>query len=813
MSSSNQPGFQGVRARHPLQTIPFRGGAVTKVDPGQLQAGYYSMVSNLRQRHPGMEQRKGQEPLHTTPDSTNKVLSLYGFSKGRRTENHLLAQMSDGDILDATALPPAVTAGAFGPEIFSGSANQIPGAWSNLMDILVHSNGIDQHQLWPGNLSYVGKFIVYKSASALPDVPGIGEDYSDKVADGIATNVGLLGTIGTNATDALCVWCPLVAGSLQFTMGGTVNAVAATMAVYYWNGAWTALTKTDNTSVAGATLHQTGSVTWTAPTDALPTYMYGRCGFWLKITFSAALTAGTCVAECEYAGPVQALTNVWDGVLIDAVEAQVYYAATGVYYTYGGAAIGVGGMTSSDILYFAAADNCEAIFVDVGQTPNTAAAITINGFLRWTGEGWTSVGTFVDGTAGLTQSGWIRFPRASTEQPLNFNNANYYANWYKMTFSGTLAVGMTIWIQYRPYYDIEQLGKGVCNASWKGREVYSFDRWPDYLYITAQNNPTGLNGIDYGIIQVGDGRAHEVIAMEKFHNELLVWQEEKGEEGGCLTLIEGYSPATYGKLILSSRLGAMNAKCVTVVDGVMTSTATDEVIKTLAFALSRYGVYMTDGLTCSLISEDISNYFDPTKTECIRRGYEKEMWLTFDSAYNVLRIGLVSGSSATVPNVFLVFDLVDKTWGFDTLGQVLACATELGAGSGNAPVVQVGGGVADGLVYLLNSGADDGATPVTSSVTVELNMAGAKFMTREVMLRCKAQTGNILLTPYINAISQTTKTLSMVADVTNQTVKRSLFNLNLVGHWSSLKFTHTGVSGESMLLEDYAVMPVVEINQ
>ena len=684
-----------MQARHPLQTIPFRGGAKTVVEAGQLTAGEYSMIQNLRQRHPGMEQRKGQAALHTVADGTNKVLSLYGFSKGRRTENHLLAQMSDGDVLDAATLPPGVTTGAFGTEIFSGSAGQSPGSWSNMMDILVHSNGIDQHQLWPGTLAYVGKFVVYKSASALPDVPGIGEDYSDEVSDSIAANVGALGTIGTNATDALCVWCSLVPSGLKFTIG-TANTNTATMTVSYWNGSWTALTKTDNTSSGGKTLAVTGTVTWTAPTDALPTYMYGHCGYWLKITFSAALSAGTSVAECEYSANMQDLKNIWDGVLIDAVEAQVYDASAGVYNTYGGAAISISEMTSSDILYFAAADNIEAIFIDVGQTPNTTASTTINGFYRWTGSSWVSVGSFTDGTAGLSQSGWIRIPRSSSEQPLNFNNANVYAHWYKFTVDKTLSTGITIWIQYRPYFDIEELGKGQCNCSWKGREVYSFDRWPDYLYITAQNNPTGLNGNDYGIIQVGDGRAHEVVAMRKFHNELMVWQEEKGEEGGCLTLIEGYSPTTYGKLILSSRLGAMNAKCVAVVDGVLTSTATDEVIKTLAFALSRYGVYISDGLTCSLISDDIANYFDPSKSECIRKGYEAEMWLTYDSAYNVIRLGLVSGSSATLPNVFPVFDLTDKTWSFDSLAQELSCAIEMGAGSGNIPVVQVGGGIDDG---------------------------------------------------------------------------------------------------------------------
>lgn len=808
-------------ANHPLQTLPFRGGAKTSVEVGQLDAGEYSWIQNLRQRHSGMEQRKGQAALHTVADGaapTNKVLSLYGFSKGRRSENHLLAQMSDGDILDATALPPTVTTGAFGAEIFSGSAGQSPGSWSNLMDILVHSNGIDQHQLWPGTLAYVGKFVVYKSASALPDVPGIGEDYSDEVTDGIATNVGTLGTIGTNATDALCIFCPLVPGGtagvpagLKFTMGSTVNIVTATMVISYWNGAWTALTKTDNTLATGRTLTQTGTVTWTSPTDALPYYMYGRCGYWLKITFSAALTAGTCVAECEYAANVQDLKNIWNGVLLDAVEAQVYVAATTTYSTYGGAAIMVGGLTSSDVFYFAAASPVEALFIDVGQIPNTTASTTINAISRWTGSAWTSVGTYVDGTGGLKQSGWIRFPRG-TEQPLNFNNANYYAYWYKLTVDKTLLVGMSIWIQYRPYFDIEELGKGVCNAAWKGRGVYSFDRWPDYLYISAQNNPTGLNGSDYGIIQVGDGRSHKVTAMRKFHNELMVWQEEKGEEGGCLTLIEGYSPTTYGKLILSSRLGAMNAKSVVVVDGVLTSTATDEVIKTLAFALSRYGVYISDGLTCSIISDDIGNYFDPTKTECIRRGYEAEMWLAYDSTYNVIRAGLVSGTSATLPNVFPVFDLTDKTWSFDTPAQELSCAIEMGAGSGNLPVVQVGGGIDDGLIYLLNTGTNDVTTAIDAYATLEVDMRGAVFIIREMMLRVKAQTGNITLTPSINSIAGTAKTLSMVAEITNQTVRRHLFNFNLVGHHVSLKIAHNTVS-ESMLLEDFALMPVVEVNQ
>ncbi len=48
----------------------------------------------------------------------------------------------------------------------------------------------------------------------------------------------------------------------------SVNAVSTTMVGNYWNGSWTSLSVTDGTDT-GASLAQSGNVTWTAPTDAL----------------------------------------------------------------------------------------------------------------------------------------------------------------------------------------------------------------------------------------------------------------------------------------------------------------------------------------------------------------------------------------------------------------------------------------------------------------------------------------------------------------------------------------------------------------
>ena len=89
-------------------TTPFQGGQDTYHEPALLQSGQYSSVQNMRQMKPGFKQRLGYIKKHSTADSTNGVMSLYQFSKGKRTERHFFAQMTDNDVLEATDAPPAV---------------------------------------------------------------------------------------------------------------------------------------------------------------------------------------------------------------------------------------------------------------------------------------------------------------------------------------------------------------------------------------------------------------------------------------------------------------------------------------------------------------------------------------------------------------------------------------------------------------------------------------------------------------------------------------------------------------------------------
>ena len=91
--------------------------------------------------------------------------------------------------------------------------------------------------------------------------------------------------------------------------------------------------------------------------------------------------------------------------------------------------------------------------------------------------------------------------------------------------------------------------------------------------------------------------------MKSFYNELLIFQEEKGALGGCITLLQGTKPEDLGTINLSNTYGAMNSQSV-------------EVIETIegghnAFILSRKGILVTDGKVVNYVPNfaKVMNYF------------------------------------------------------------------------------------------------------------------------------------------------------------------------------------------------------------
>ena len=79
-------------------------------------------------------------------------------------------------------------------------------------------------------------------------------------------------------SDYIYVCTSDIVGGLHFTIK-SANDQSNTIVVEYYDGSstWASLTETDNTDT-GASMAQTGSVTWTAPTDAVMTSLGGPNG-------------------------------------------------------------------------------------------------------------------------------------------------------------------------------------------------------------------------------------------------------------------------------------------------------------------------------------------------------------------------------------------------------------------------------------------------------------------------------------------------------------------------------------------------------
>lgn len=799
----------GLRSHTNIKANPLRGGAITVREPSLLPMGAFPMVQNVRPKRPGFIKRPGSAAHNSSADGTNNVETLYQFIKGRVTESRFFAQMDDGDILEITPSPPSTTGTL--TEEWSGTSSQLPATWAQNDDLLVMANGVDMPQTFGGDYSLVKKFVKFDGTAAPPDFPEEGFDYTVDVQTVGVTEYADVSSLDTYANfECFYIMTPVPVNSMYIYVDpANYNDNASVMSVYYrksdntWNSVGNL---SDGTADSGDTLAQSGYVTWDAVSDEIDHYQYGMDGYWYQFRVSAQLGSSTHIFKAIYQASFQDFANLWDGVPVDAIEAMVENDDFG-YETYGSGAVDLDTLTSGNKIYFASTDPIEAVYIDVGSTPN-ASGTSLTSLKYWDGNSWTSVGTVTDGTSGMLNTGWMTFPRQSDVEPLHFESTQYYAYWYEMIWDSALAADMIISIQVRPYFDTADFGEaGYSTRTYHDRMTYSFDKFGEYLYISASALPQVLNGEDYGIIEMGDGRANHIRVSHNFYNNLLVWQEEKGVEGGCTTLLQGYDPQTYGKLVLSSRIGIMNAKSAVVVEDVATSAKEPEKVKTVAFWISRYGVIATDGRSLAVISDEIQNYFDPNDSNSIRRGYEDKHWIGYDSLYGILRIGLVTGTSATECNTFLVFDLADKVWYFDTFNAsayVPTCFAEVEGSTGDHLVYQMVGDT-DGTIWRTNTGTADGSYAIETYVDIVFPAGGLRMVLAEMIIQCKVQSaGNITLTAYDNENSRATKTLSMTAERTNETVRTHRFHMNVRSRLLAIRLAHSTVS-QDMYLENLGV--------
>ena len=120
-----------------------------------------------------------------------------------------------------------------------------------------------------------------------------------------------VGAAGTTTSDFLYLCFAEPVGGLRVTIGAA-NASSATLAATYRKNddTWANLSPTDGTADSGATLAQTGSITWSAVTDWKAAQLVGpqgivttesehptAKGFWMRLAWGGALDSDTEISD------------------------------------------------------------------------------------------------------------------------------------------------------------------------------------------------------------------------------------------------------------------------------------------------------------------------------------------------------------------------------------------------------------------------------------------------------------------------------------------------------------------------------------
>jgi hypothetical protein len=797
--------------------MPAASGVNTDWDKAQLNITQYSQAENVRVHGPGFKMRPGLVRHHTTDLGT--CLSLFSYKKGAA----FFAQLDDGDVYEAANAPPTAASGVFGAVVVDETAlndeskgTVLPGSWSTFRDHILFSQGKIQHVIKPAEDARPTKIIFFKAADGtLIRMLESGTDITEDVVDpGSSKTSVTLSFAGGSNEDSLYICTDFPATDFFFDIESVATGTTIVMTFHFHDGDdWVAQTTgyTDGT----IDFTQDGTVVATMAGRASdgterPMVMFGRSGYWYRFHLTTNLpTTNVSFNTINYNGDFRLIENVMESTPGFIVESQV--EAGSQYETYAASTISIGELAINDWIYIATHTPAWALYIDVGATPNTTGSTSLAAVETWTGAAFEALTSVEDETGGLFHSGYISWDRTSKiPQMRSFQGNKNHSYWYRIKYSHALSSDIIVSMQALYFHDINKFGRaGKVSTMWKSRGCYTFSDFDRDIYVSKINRINILNGDDYAILSPGDGRYNQVTAMLPFYNELMVFQKEEGSLGGCLTLFEGYSPETFGKLVLSTRLGSFSQQSVCIVDASTDTTRTTDVTQTQVAFISKYGIFFTDGRTINRISGPIDNIFDPEKSSYIDINPGSGHWISYDRAGNCLRLGIQTIASTTgTPDIYPVYHLEGNFWTFDVfIGQSITAFAEVSAVSGDVDSLQYLAGndsvSTTDLIYRCvgASDYDELATGVKQGVEMvvrpEFSSGGNYLKINEFTIRTSAQADYTLTKAvYENGVldSDEAETFTMESQDTNGLVyrERILENMQLNSQFGiKLTFVNT----------------------
>lgn len=460
----------------------------------------------------------------------------------------------------------------------------------------------------------------------------------------------------------------------------TANSSTSTIGAYEWTGsAWSALSVTDNTSVTGKTLAQTGTVTWDSTVSTSKAkYLNGTYLFFYRFYISAG---SAVLYYVTLDAPFQPLRDLWDGTERSIVRCYFYdYSLSTKWKNYTSNIIDSDSYLSSDATTFVQLSDFDDIYSDyyyfgftermscinftiaTGTGNTSAATIEIS---YWNGTSWTAL-TVSDTTSiawiSMYKTGSVSWtpPDSSSEftTTLGIDDAPLY--YYRVKFSADITVSTHL-----------MYVSGI--PAQMDIKAYKFPIMAlDSLFLCCE-----VNGKKNTLIQ-------SVTSSPQVFNSQYAYEIEFGDDkeltGGCV-LYSQFGASLYNLVMIFKAneswaliKNADNTWTRYIIDSGVGLAAHDTLRTTtlpletatglnrnLAIWQGTNGIYVSDGRSPIPIHKDIVSIFDQNSAEHINLAMIDRSIGFIDPAWQEYHWCFATGSS-TVLNKELVFDLRRWKW-------------------------------------------------------------------------------------------------------------------------------------------------------
>jgi len=489
------------------------------------------------------------------------------------------------------------------------------------------------------------------------------------------------------------------------------NSQGSTLTGSCWNGSsYASMTITDNTDT-GASLAQTGTVTWSSTVGtAKPKYTDGRYLYWYQFALSAG---DATIYQVTLDAPWQDIVDIWDGVYRQPIQLQVYDNSVYEDYTlevndddptYFG---DLGGLLNTEHLVVMFEERMAAIkwLMVAGENNTAAATVTI---YYWNGTDWASVGSVSDltldsgSTKSLNQSGVMSWnpPTEGQEVEQTLFGTTGYA--YKLVWSATLTdgggdcdvnlvTGIPAQLDIKPFkfpaiYKDRLFLCGFTEGGEGNRCDYSMTHAPQ-VFNGEETSMGGPQALYFG-------GAEDLTCGVQLYNRLgsnifIFYLALKDHETYVLT---GDSPEDFAIFPVSLNVGCPAPR--TLVTAEMGFEIASDVQRHVAMWLSHTGPVIFDGAVINPIP-GIKSYFDPANDSYVGAANIENAFAWFDQTYKEynLRVG----------DYWFVYDLARKRWYEKDTGaaELPTCAFPVNATNG---VQYVYAGDDSGQMYRLEDG-------------------------------------------------------------------------------------------------------------